>query len=140
MDAHALRWSLLWSEVFFSTTGLVNIERGSFNLPGETLFLTFYVRLASFVEGTCTVRLRQGMESNTEFSGGCLFSTLSFQDDSDYRSLVAGNAGGGANFTTAHNMLAISNPHWTVRLSAGLGPGLTADFTYEVWGTGIVTE
>ncbi len=137
MDAHALKWSLVWSETVFSTSGIVNVERGSFNLSGETLWLTFFVRLTAWVEGTCQVRLRQGMEDNAEFSGGVQFKTLTFQDDSDYRSLVAGLAAAPFGIT-AHNMLAIYNPHWSVRLTAALGGGGTVDLSYEVYAAALV--
>jgi hypothetical protein len=135
VEAWALRWSLLFQETVFSTTGIVNVERGSFNLAGETLFLTFYGRLTAWVEGTCSIRLRQGMDNNAELSGGVILRTLVSQDDSDYRSLV--DFGGVGVFNPRHNMLAIYNPHFSVRLNAALGPGLTADFTYEVWGAAI---
>lgn len=143
MEPWALHWSLCWSESIFTTTGFLNLIRGSFDLPGESTWLTFYARIFSWVEGTASIQLRQGMVDNAEFSGGVLFRTLNPAAvggliDSDFRSLV--DIGGVGALNPRHNMLAIYNPHFTVRLSVALGGGGSAVFGYEVWAAALIVE
>ena len=139
MEPWALRWTRCFGETIFSSVGLVNLERGAFNLPESCIALTGYTRLTSYVEGTLAVRLRFGHQANAEFSGGLQFPNLAGLNASKYTSLTIHPTGGsGGTFAPRGSFPVIYSPHVTVRITALLGAGGTVDLSYEVWCAALV--
>jgi hypothetical protein len=139
VDTSALKWSRCFSEAVASGVALLDVERGSFDLPEHCIGFTSYARITAFTEGTASIRLRLGMQANAEFSGGIIFRSLAALNDSDYRSVAINPAGGsGAVFNPKAVFPVIYSPHVTVRLTTTTGAGGTSTFTYEVWAAALV--